>query len=206
MALLTSEIQRMKAELGLNVLTIGAVFYADVTLFFEQVIATYLSAGAATTCATAVTAATAPALVSLTLASVTGFTAGDRIAVDVDSRQERPIVESVSGSTIAVLLSKAHSGTYAVTVEGGEVIVRDCLAQIENVRGAMKRATSRAGIAQVDEVKFFQSTNGKSGAFGDLTNQLAYWRGELASAIGANDLIARMQSGGRGGGGSMIAL
>ncbi len=56
MALLDSEIARIKAELGYNLLTTGAVPYIGVTQVFEQVIQQNVLAGAKTTSATVVTA------------------------------------------------------------------------------------------------------------------------------------------------------
>lgn len=189
MALLDSEIARCKYELGYNLLTISAEPYIGVARVFELVIQPNLLAGATTTSATAVTAVAAGALaspVTLTLGSVTGFSAGDRVVVDVDDRQETATVQSVAGSTITVLLTKTHSGTYPVTVERGETVVREILARLRGI--ADKLGTSAAqqiGIKQVDEIEFF---GGMHGVRYELTRLQSYWRNELASALGVMNL------------------
>lgn len=184
MALLTSELRRLRYELGYNVLSAGAEPYIGVHAVFETVIQTYLQAGAVTTCATAVTAATTPTLVTLTLASATDFTVHDAVVVDVDSRQERGVVQAISGSTISLLLTKAHSGTYFVTVEGGESIVRDLLRQCVDVASKIEAGASTAGIKKVDEVEFFENAS----RLRALNDQRDYLRDELASALGVVNL------------------
>lgn len=207
MGLLTSEVQRIRYELGYNVLSVGADPYIGVTAIFEQVIQPYVNAGATTTSSTEVTAATSPALTTLVLADGTGFSAGDAVIVDVDSLQERATVRSLSGSSIGVLLSKAHSGTYPVTVEGGEAIVRGILQRLQalaglgvegGVGGAMGEGIGVVGIKKIDDIEFF----GGSGTWtesqmGQLTRAREYWRDELANALGVERL-----NGGRSGGGS----
>ena len=119
MALLDSEIARIKAELGYNLLTTGALPYIGITQVFEQVIQDNVLAGASTTSTTAVSAQSTPTPVGITLASATGFAAGVRVVLDVDDRQETATVQSMSGSVITVQLTGVHSGTYPVTVDGG---------------------------------------------------------------------------------------
>lgn len=196
MALLTSEIQRLKYELGYGLVGIGAEPMIGYYIVFEQVIQPYLSSGASTTSSTSVTAATEPTPVTLTLASATGFTAGNRVVVDVDSRQESATVQLVSGSTITLMLTKAHSGTFQVTVEAGEAIIRGILQKLDAISGLMGGGTSglmagaasSAGLRKVDEIEFFGGGNtiGTQGV--DQLTQLVklqeYWRDELAYALG----------------------
>src|SRR5215471_2659866 len=120
MALLDAELNRIRYELGYPGLSVLAEPYIGIAAVFTRIVQPYLLSGASSTSSTAVTAATAPTLVTLTLASATGFDAGARVVIDVDARQEMVTVESVSGSTISVLLKLAHTGTYPVTVEGSE--------------------------------------------------------------------------------------
>ncbi len=188
MALLTSELRRIRDELGYNVLQAGAEPYIQTQAVFDQVIALYMQAGAASTSMTVVTAATSPTLVSLTLASATGFTAGDNVAVDVDSRYEQARIESVSGSTIALLLSLAHSGTYAVSVEGGEMIVREKLREIARVREAISTAVDVAGLKRADEVEWYPGRSGGGAQLQGLQSLLSFWRDELASTLGVVNL------------------
>lgn len=201
MALLDSEVRRIRYELGYNVLDVGAEPYIGVTALFEQVIKPYITAGAATTSSTAVTAATTPTPVAITLASATGFSAGGRIVVDVDARQEEATIQSLAGAVATVQLIKAHSGTYPVTVEGGESIVRGILREcikLGGTGGLISSSASKAGLKKVDEIEFF----------GDATNVaiaaqqralLNYWRNELALALGCENM---RDSG--GGGGSVV--
>lgn len=194
MSLLDSELARIKWHLGFNLLDVGATPYIGVAAVFEQVIQPYLSGGAATTSSTAVTAASAPTPVTLTLASVVGFTAGDPVIVDVDSRQERATVQAVGVSTITVLLSLAHTGTYPVTVEGGESIVRSILKQCDAAWTAYSEVLTSAGLESLGNGEIVWSTESRNSRPTMLKRTLDHWRGELASALG----LARMNSGSGG--------
>lgn len=199
MALLNSELQRVRYELGYNVLAAGAEPYISYVAIFDKVVQTYLNAGAKTTSTTAVTAASAATPVALTLTDATGFTAGDRVVVDVDARQEWATVTLVSGSAITVPLKLTHSGTYPVTVEGGEAIVRELLVKIRQVRDRMALQYGSGALKKVDEVEFYDR-GGKS-AFGVLGENLMYWRDELSGALGVPNLWRQK----RGGGGIAVS-
>jgi hypothetical protein len=186
-ALLTSELRRIREELGYNVLDAGADPYISVHAVFDTVIATYMQGGASTTSSTTVTAASTATPVTLTLASATGFTAGDKVAIDVDDRYEQAHVQTVSGSTITVLLTLAHSGTYPVTVDGGEMIVREILREIAKVKGKMSNAASTAGLKRADEVEWYPGRKG-NGPFDALRAMLDFWRDELATTLGVQNL------------------
>jgi hypothetical protein len=146
-----------------------------------------LTAGTTTTSSTIVTASGTPALATLTLVSAIGFVAGARIVVDVDAQQETVTIESVSGSAVSALLGKAHSGTYGVTVEGPESIIREYLTRIRAVKDQMATAFGTGTLKQVDEIGFYPSVNGQT-LFGALGDQLMYWRAELCSALGIRNL------------------
>lgn len=190
MALLDSEIARCKYELGYNLLTIGAEPYIGVARVFELVIQPNLLAGATTTSATVVTAVAAGALaspVTLTLASATGFSSGDRVIIDVDDRQEAATVQNVAGSTITVLLSKAHTGTYPVTVERGESIVREILGRLRDIANKLgTNVVQQVGIKKVDEIEFFGGN--MYSIRREMQRMQDYWRNELASALGVRNL------------------
>ena len=197
MALLTSEVVRLKYELGVNLLGVGAEPYVGFLALFDEVVQPYLLTGASTTSTTAVSAATTPTPSTLTLVDATGFAAGDTVVVDVDSRQEIATVQSVAGSVLTVLLSKLHSGTYPVTVEGGESIVRELLAQLRRVSASQASAgIVAAGVERVDEVKF--ATGGTSGnrRSDALRVERMRLRDELAGAIGYFNLWRRKARGG----------
>jgi hypothetical protein len=185
MALLDSEIARIKWHLGYNVLSVGAEPYFGYVSIFDQVIQPYVTAGAKTTSATTVTAASTPTPVTLTLASATGFESYASVIVDVDSRQERATVQSVSGSTITLILSNAHSGTYPVAVEGPESIVRDVLSKCDAAWSAYSEAIGNAGLKQLGqgEIEWFQEGSG-NGALSSARATLMNWRRELGNALG----------------------
>jgi hypothetical protein len=199
MSLLPSEITRLKYEMGFNVLSTGAEPYIGVAALFDQVIQPYLAAGAVTTSSTAVVAATTPTLATLTLASVSGVAEGAAVIVDVDSLQERATVRSLSGSTIGVLLSKAHGETFPVTVEGPESIIRALLRKLQalgglGTDGLIDGALDTAGIKKVDEIEFFGGSGFES-RIKQTREMREYWRDELAAALG----IERLNGGGGGG-------
>lgn len=201
MALLTSEIQRLRYELGYNVMGVAAEPYVEYHGALDRVVALYLNGGAVTTSTTDVTASTTPAQSTLTLADATGFAQFASVIVDVDSRQERATVQSVSGSTVSLLLSKAHSGTFPITVEGGESIIRDLLKKIENVNERTSAAAATAGLKRAEDIEWYGNSQGGIGSV--IKDQLAlrmYWRDQLASALGVTNLW-RMRS---GGGQSMV--
>ena len=119
-----------------------------------------MQGGAATTSSTTVTSATTPTPVTLTLASATGFTVGCRVAIDVDARYESAIIET---------LSAAHAGTYPVSVEGGESIVREALRAIAACKAQLVGSGLRsAGLKRADEVEFYATQKGASSRLADL--------------------------------------
>lgn len=193
MALLDSEILRIKAELGFNLLTINSEPWIGHTAIFEQVIQPFMTAGAKTTSSTAVTAAFEPTPVTLVLTSPTGFTADARIVVDVDGRQETATAQAISGSNLSLMLMKAHSGIYPVTVEGGESIVREILGYIRDTKAKMAESYGTGALKSVDEISFYQA--GGQTSFALLGEQLRNWRAELASTLGLSAIANRRSAG-----------
>jgi hypothetical protein len=195
MALLDSEVTRIKQELGFNLLTIGALPYIGHASIFEQVIQPYLEAGATTTSATAVTAATSYTPVAITLASATGFSAGDRVVIDVDTRQEIATVQSITGAAITVQLTGVHSGTYPVTVDGGETVIREILGRLRELSEQTGEAAGTAGIKKVSSIEFFG--DGSSSQSTRLYSLRMKQRDELASALGIPNMWRLRQSAGQ---------
>lgn len=204
MALLDGEVQRIRNELGYNVMGLQALPYIGITALFDSVIQSYLTAGAKTTSATAVAASTVAAPATLTLTSGTGFAAGARIVIDVDARQEMATIQDMPSATEAtVLLTKVHSGTYPVTVEGGESMVREHLEQLRLINGpggTLERMRSSVGLKRVDEVEFYGGSAG-AGSSGksamEQVMQLIEWhRDQLAAALGVERLNRRGGGGG----------
>lgn len=192
MALLDSEIARIKAELGFNLMVNGAHPWVEVVSIFEQVIQPYVGAGNSTTSQTSVLAEAG--LTTLALASATGFTVGDAISVDVGVNQERSVVQSVSGSSVAAHLTKAHSGAYPVSVEGGESIIREILLRIAEVKAEMAGSEGAGTLKQVDEIQWYQAGQNMTG-FTAIGEKLQFWRNELASALGLQSMWERKAAG-----------
>lgn len=207
MALTDSEIQRIRYELGYPNLNTAAEPYIGIVAVFDSVIKPYTLGGAETTSSTPVTAATSPTPQTLTLSSATGFAAGQVVIIDVDSRQERATIQSLSGASMTVQLSLAHSGTYPVVVEGGESIIREILQRLRllasgmNGRpGELAAIAARLGLKKVDDVEFFGGGNTLASQGVDPLSQLLalreYWRDELASTLGLPRLNSSKNSGG----------
>src|ERR1700722_18424596 len=125
MAFTFGDIQRLKAELGFNVVNVGAEAYVlnGYAAMFDAAIAPYLF-DQGTTSATVVSAAPTATAVPITLASnppVTGatvivygnvFTQGAKIVVDVvPSQESNVVILALNGLVATVALQLAH-GTY----------------------------------------------------------------------------------------------
>lgn len=195
MALSDAEIAEIKAELGFNLLSVGAEPYIGVTAIFSQVIQTYLTDGVKTTSTTTVTATSEAAPATLTLSDGTGFASGDRVVVDVDFRREKVTAQLVDTNDLTALFVKAHSGTYPVALYNGEELVRDKLISIRAVKQQMTEVHGHGALKRVDEIEFYQ-TGGMS-AFGVLGATLMDWRRELAAALGIPMLWDRHRGAGQ---------
>lgn len=195
MALTTADLARIKAELGYNVLTVGAIPYVSYVSLFDQIVQPYMQSGASTTSNTVVAAASSPTAVSLTLADIDGFTAGDSVVVDVDALQETATIRAVSGSTISVILSLGHTAGYPVTVDGGEGIVREILKRLRGLTVQIGNASNTAGIKQVDEIQFFGNSV-ESSQLAMLAKSRLETRDELAAVLGVPNLWRIRRAGG----------
>lgn len=195
MPLTAGELARVKAELGYNVLTVGAEPWIGVSAMFSQVIQPYLGEGNDTTSSTPVSADPAGGFVTLSVASATGIALHERIAVDVDDYLEMATVRSVSGTSVGVILKKMHVGTYPVTVDSGLIQVRECLAALYETHQKIKELEGTGAIKSVDEIHFHEA---KGRTHLQLLNEkLEHHRNELRARLG----VARKPIQ-RGGGGS----
>lgn len=192
--LTAGELNRVRAELGYHLLDTGAQPFIGVHMIFEQVIQPYLREGTDTTSSTVVTASPAGSLVTLTVASATGFVLHERVAIDVDDALEMATIRSVSGTSIGLVLKKAHAGTYPVTIDGGLQQVRECLAAIYTIRQRIAGLNGTGALKAVDEVSFYDS-RGKS-RLQLLNDQVEWWRNELASRIGIPRIPTQTGGGG----------
>jgi hypothetical protein len=203
MSLLTSEVQRIKIELGYNGLTLSALPYAfdGITSIFEQILQQYLQAGELNASSTAITASTTPTLATLNLSTTpTAMQVNNRIVVDQGAAQEFAYVKTVVPSTgvITCMLQGAHTGSYPVTVEGSESTVRYYLGQCISIADRIGRAANRAGVKKADEIEFFASKGNQRGVIDDLLHLQRYWRTELATACGVGPQLRP------GGGGAYL--
>ncbi len=196
MALTNSEVARIKAELGFNLMSSAAAPFANIYSYFEQIVQVYLNDGTQTTSATAVTAASAPTPVTIVLASATGFASGSRINIDCDDRLESVTIQSLSGANATVALQLAHSGVFSVQLDSGESIIREYLAQIKKTKFELGGIYGEGALKSVDEISFYDS---RMSLFGSTAKVLNYWRNELAQLLGTVNMFAVK----RGSGGSV---
>lgn len=198
----TSEIKRIRHELGQNLLEVGADSYISIHQGLEVVVQTYVADEIATTSTSTITGAADPAPGQITLADATGFAAGDRIVVDVDSRREIVTTQALSGATLTALFTKDHGGGggYPVSVEGPIPIVKDILAKIAKVKEELASTFGEGALKKVDELEFYDTNSTLFGSTGDT---LMFWRDELSSALGVANLWRRKPG---AGGGTKLSL
>ena len=199
MALSSQEILSVRKELGHNLLTIGALPFIRYVSLFDQIVGPYMDTGATTTSSTTVTAASTPTPVTLTLASATGFTAEARVVVDVDSLQEEATIRAVSGSTITLILSLAHTGTYPVTMVGGVTIIRSILKDLAALKTQLGTVIATAGLKRAEDIEWYQAQGGAAGGSAQLAalyHQRDELRDQLAAACGMANGWRAMRSGG----------
>jgi hypothetical protein len=186
-ALSNSELNEIREQLGYNVLTIGAEPYVWHVRIFDIIQAYVTSdATAATSSSTAVTAS-GPA--SLTLALITGISAGTRLMIDADESAEVVTCRSVSGSTISVICQNTHSGTYPVEIVSAATQVRMKLWQLRRMQRLVDTGADSAGIKRADEVEFFGDNTFQNSRTGHLLEQQKRHRLELAALVGLSTLI-----------------
>lgn len=194
MAFSTSELYRIKRELGYHTLLVGSLPYIGYTQLFDSVIQQNIAAEVATTATGGGSATTEPTLRTLTLASATGFAAGDRCYIDVDESLEIATLRSLATTTATFLLRGEHSGTVPVSLEGPIPMAREMLRKIDAVRTKMGETYGEGAIRKVDEVEFYGQR--ERSMFGSLGEQLMYWRDELASVLGVRNAWRAKQGGG----------
>jgi len=187
------EIFRVRREVLDNVMAYGATPYVSILSVYQIVKDYVLSSSVDPT--TSTTAVTDAGPTVLTLASVTGLNAGDRVVVDSDDQRETLTIRAITGSTISVVCRKTHSGTYPVEVESGLTLVRGLLSDLITLEGLERDAPAQAGLKRVDEVEW---DNGGS-TIRTLSNRRMQLRMELANACGIGwvirDILARNSGG-----------
>ena len=192
MPLLDSEVQRIKYELGYNLITIDGEPYVGFTALFEQVIQPYLQSGADTMSQTTIGSFAVTTTTEIEVDDITGFEVGQSVVIDDDDLQERSTIRAVTeGPPHIIKLRLAagieHEAPFRVTVEGGLTIVRGLLNDLrtfDNPRSnAFRKMLSRAGVKKVDEIEFFGTEAGFTG-MNNLESIREYFRRQLAAALG----------------------
>lgn len=154
MATLTDdELARIRAEVLDNVLDQQATPWFEVRAIYDVIRDNVISSSVAPTSSTTTVSAAGPT--TLTLASVTGLTVGQKVQIDVDGARETVTVRAISGLTISVVCRKTHSGTYPVEVESPLTLVRGVLSDLATIEsGAAIDALDTIGLKRVDEVEW----------------------------------------------------
>lgn len=170
------ELARIRAEVLDNVLDAGATAYFDVRGIYDVIRTNVVSSSVAATTSTTTVSSAGPT--TLTLASVSGLTAGQKVQVDCDALRETVTVRAISGSTISVICRKAHSGTYPVEIESPLTLVRGVLSDLAQLEtGSALDSLDALGLKQVDEVVFRDDI--------DLTRAIERGRGVLRARLAA---------------------
>lgn len=186
MAFTTAELWAIKAEVGWSLLQTGATAYVGVSQLLDLVVNTNIDDEVSTTCTlgTAIAAASSPTPQTLPLADASSFSAGAEVYIDIDDRMERVRIQSLSGSDIVVLLSKAHSGTFPVSLFGPIPLVRELLHKIRGLKERMGSTYGEGVLKKVDELEWFApGGNTSSTSFSLMADQLSFWRSELCAAL-----------------------
>jgi len=197
--LTADEMARIKSELDDNVVDYGAQPYIDVRAVYDVIRDNVVSSSVTPT--TSSTSITSAGPTTITLASATGYAAGQRIVIDCDDAREVVTIRSLSGAVASIVATKTHSGTYPVEVESGLTIVRGILSDLITLDTQSRAQVGSAlGLKRVDEVEWNTDAGGIIAAF---AQQRLMLRRRLASATGLASLYAANR--GRGGGSSFEA-
>jgi hypothetical protein len=183
-----AEAQRLRYELGLNVVGIGAepyIGHAQIIAIIQQYLASDVQDPTYST-----SAVTATGSNLLLVGSTTGLTAGTPVILDVDDLAERVVIKSVGINTITVNCRKLHSASFPVEIESGLTLVRGRLATLSSLDDKIIAAADAAGIKQVDEVVFQDATSFGMSVLGQLKTQQTMHRRELASLVNMQAILA----------------
>lgn len=194
------ELQRLRYELGANVVGVGAEPYIGHQQVFDLIQDNLQSD--ATEPAISATSVTTAGSATLTLDSVSGISQFDRLVVDTDDQYEIVTVQRVSGSTITARFQKTHTTPYPVEKESGVTLVRCKLWTLGSLERQIHEASANAGIKRVDEVEFFGRSEGGS-ALENLARQQAMHRRELASLVNLEQVLDSLGFGRAGSGFSL---
>lgn len=191
------EMDRLRAELGFNVLTIGAVPYIPHVVIFDLIRDYVSSTFDPTTSSTAVSAA-GPS--TITVADATNIVQFGQYVIDTGAQQEVVTCGNIATTTFSGVFAKTHSGTYPVERESRLTLVRTILAKLTTLEDVIYRAMSQSGIKKVDEIEFFGSS-GESSRLQQLTDTRTMLRRELAARVNLSAFVRQVVGVDVGGGG-----
>lgn len=189
------ELARIKAELLDNVLSLGAEPYIGIRAIYDVIRDNVVSSSVSPT--TSSTAVSAAGPTTITLASATGYAAGQRVVLDVDGSREVVTLRSLSGAVASVICRKTHSGTYPVEVESAITIVRGLLSELEAVRDQIADARASAGLRRVDEVEWMDAASGRT-QLDEMHRARELLRRDLAYALGLRGIYEASKQSGAG--------
>lgn len=179
------ECARIKSECLDHVLATGANPYITTKYVYDLIRDNVVSSSVAPT--TSSTAVSTPGAAVLTLASITGFTAGQRVVLDDDDARETVTIRAVAGNTISVVCRYAHAGTYRVQVESPVTIVRGILSDLITTEQGERSQFLTAGIKRADEVEFFG--RGEGSVSDVMAERRARLRDQLARTCGISWIL-----------------
>jgi len=190
------ELARIKLEVVDTVLGYGAIPYFGVRSIYDVIRDNVSSSSVSPT--TSSTSITSTGPTTITLASATGYSAGQRIVIDSDDAREVVTIRSLSGAVASIVATKTHSGIYPVEVESALTIVRGMLSDLIKLEQDQRAQVNAAlGLKRVDEVEWNTENGGIAAAF---QRQRLALRTELAEVCGIlwilRDALARRGSGG----------
>ena len=209
------EIDRIKYQLGITPIRIGAEPYIAYVAIFDRVIQPYLydnSSTLSTAVATAgtqvVTLASNPnspgnALVASPTAAQLSFQLGTSCVIDVGPSQEIAAIQVLSGLQATLTFANAHPAGCQIMPNGEEQIVRAILARIDTIQAQIDGvAPVTAGVsALVGEVELSARSSGRTRTRDKaevLFDQRHQARNDLARAVGYANLNPPPGSGGGG--------
>ena len=191
------EMNRIKLEVGDTVMGYGAVAHFGVRSIYDVIRDNVSSSSVAATTSTTTVSAAGPT--TITLASATGYEAGQRLVLDVDDARETVTLRSLSGASASVVCTKTHSGTYPVEVESALTLVRGILSDLVTLEQQGRSMVGSVGIKRVDEVEWFGASEGGSPLV-QLQHRRSALRMELAELCGIGWIYREVLSRRSGGG------
>jgi hypothetical protein len=183
------EAQRLRYELGLNVVGIGAepyIGHAQIISVIQSYLVSDVQAVAYSSAAVTATGSNV-----ITLDSVVGISQGTPLILDCDDSFERVTTKRVVGSTVVVNCRKTHGANFPVEIESGLTMVRCKLWTLATLEEKIAEAADAAGLKQVDEVVFQDANSATTTVLGMLKAQQAMHRRELASLVNMQEILAQ---------------